>query len=153
MVALDEPTTNLDRANIESFAQALTRLINSLKTQSNFQLIIITHDEEFVRFIAKEGLCDYYWRVLKDDGYALLFTSRFIRLPLLLSLCVSLPPHSVSQAGLNGTRFECYSDRNNIFDPISLTFHSLCPICPNPMSISSAISLFCAGYLQNGRLC
>lgn len=78
MVALDEPTTNLDRANIESFAQALSRLVNSLRGQNNFQLIIITHDEEFVRHIATDGMSDYYWRVSKDESGQ----SRIERCPL-----------------------------------------------------------------------
>ncbi|RYH29595.1 hypothetical protein EON65_07970 [archaeon] len=45
MLALDEPTTNLDEANKVGLAQALTRLIVGRAKQQNFQLICITHDE------------------------------------------------------------------------------------------------------------
>jgi hypothetical protein len=45
ILALDEPTTNLDEANKAGLAQALTRLIIGRARQQNFQLICITHDE------------------------------------------------------------------------------------------------------------
>lgn len=35
--------------------------------QSNFQLIIITHDEEFVQLLGHHECADYYWRVHKDE--------------------------------------------------------------------------------------
>ncbi|EFA85515.1 DNA recombination/repair protein [Heterostelium album PN500] len=66
ILALDEPTSNLDRANIESFATALLNIIEAKKTQSGFQLIIITHDEEFVQYLGRGNFADYYWRVTKD---------------------------------------------------------------------------------------
>lgn len=69
ILALDEPTTNLDRANIESLAESLSNIIKSRRTQSNFQLIVITHDEEFVQLLGKSEFCDYYWRVSRDDKY------------------------------------------------------------------------------------
>ena len=47
MIALDEPTTNLDAENAEALAAALNRIIEYRKSQSNFQLIVITHDEKF----------------------------------------------------------------------------------------------------------
>ena len=49
ILTLDEPTTNLDRANIESLAQAINEIIKQRRQQSNFQLVVITHDEEFVQ--------------------------------------------------------------------------------------------------------
>lgn len=45
ILALDEPTTNLDTENIEGLATALLDIIESRKNSQNFQLIIITHDE------------------------------------------------------------------------------------------------------------
>jgi DNA repair exonuclease SbcCD ATPase subunit len=45
MLALDEPTTNLDEANRAGLAHALARIIKSRSAQHNFQLICITHDE------------------------------------------------------------------------------------------------------------
>ncbi|KAJ4462581.1 putative DNA repair protein RAD50 [Paratrimastix pyriformis] len=68
ILALDEPTANLDRANVESFATTIIRLITALKRhQDHFQLIVITHDEEFVQHLAQGKFCQYYWRVSKDD--------------------------------------------------------------------------------------
>ena len=45
ILALDEPTTNLDAANSASLAVALRQIMLSRREQENFQLIIITHDE------------------------------------------------------------------------------------------------------------
>jgi DNA repair protein RAD50 len=45
ILALDEPTTNLDDANKAGLAHALARIIVSRSKQQNFQLICITHDE------------------------------------------------------------------------------------------------------------
>lgn len=67
ILALDEPTTNLDRANIGGLAQALADLIESRRQQRNFQLIIITHDESFVRMLGRLRACDHFHRVTKDD--------------------------------------------------------------------------------------
>lgn len=67
ILALDEPTTNLDRANIGGLAQALADLIESRRQQRNFQLIIITHDESFVRMLGRLRACDHFHRVSKDD--------------------------------------------------------------------------------------
>ncbi len=49
LIALDEPTTNLDVDNIRSLAVALHGIIKARQAQANFQLIVITHDEEFLR--------------------------------------------------------------------------------------------------------
>ena len=45
ILALDEPTTNLDAANAESLAGALRSVMDARREQQNFQLIVITHDE------------------------------------------------------------------------------------------------------------
>jgi DNA repair protein RAD50 len=68
VLALDEPTTNLDRENIESLAIALAEIIKMRQRQGNFQLIIITHDEEFVDLLGRHECADYYWRVAKDES-------------------------------------------------------------------------------------
>ena len=47
ILALDEPTTNLDELNKAGLAHALARIISSRARQHNFQLICITHDEVF----------------------------------------------------------------------------------------------------------
>jgi DNA repair protein RAD50 len=69
VLALDEPTTNLDRENIESLAKSLASLVRHRRAQSNFQLIIITHDEEFLRFMGCSDFCERYYRVCRDSSY------------------------------------------------------------------------------------
>lgn len=69
ILALDEPTTNLDRANVESFANALITIIEQRRHQANFQLIVITHDEEFVEKLGSDEHASHYWRVTKDAKY------------------------------------------------------------------------------------
>merc|ERR1712023_355431 len=72
ILALDEPTTNLDTANIESFALALNEIIKTRRQQANFQLIVITHDEEFVQMVGRSENCSSYFRVgkrLADDSH------------------------------------------------------------------------------------
>lgn len=67
ILALDEPTTNLDGPNAESLAAALLRIMESRKGQENFQLIIITHDERFAQLIGQRQLAEKYYRVSKDE--------------------------------------------------------------------------------------
>ena len=45
ILALDEPTTNLDHENSASLAEALRQVMDARAGQANFQLIVITHDE------------------------------------------------------------------------------------------------------------
>ena len=67
LIALDEPTTNLDRDNIRSLAESLHDIIRARQQQANFQLIVITHDEEFLKFMKCGDFCDDYYRVSRDD--------------------------------------------------------------------------------------
>ncbi|KAH6609208.1 dna repair rad50 [Trichoderma cornu-damae] len=67
LIALDEPTTNLDRDNIKSLAESLHRIIQTRQQQSNFQLIVITHDEEFLRHMRCSDFCDSFFRVKRDE--------------------------------------------------------------------------------------
>ena len=67
VLALDEPTTNLDSKNIEALAYALNQIITRRKRQENFQLILITHDEAFVEKLGQREHTDGYYRVFKDD--------------------------------------------------------------------------------------
>ncbi|KAI9222908.1 hypothetical protein BC828DRAFT_377262 [Blastocladiella britannica] len=68
VLALDEPTTNLDRANTEALAESLARILENRRSQVNFQLIVITHDEEFMRLLGRAEYADYYWNVSKDEN-------------------------------------------------------------------------------------
>ncbi|KAL6185682.1 hypothetical protein ACLB2K_041810 [Fragaria x ananassa] len=67
ILALDEPTTNLDGPNAESLAAALVRIMEDRKGQENFQLIVITHDERFAQLIGQRQHAEKYYRVTKDD--------------------------------------------------------------------------------------
>lgn len=65
VLALDEPTTNLDQLNIEALCDALNGIVNERENQSNFMLIVITHDETFINAL---GRVDNYYRVSRDDN-------------------------------------------------------------------------------------
>ena len=54
ILALDEPTTNLDAENKKGLAHALARIIADRSRQHNFQLVTITHDEDFVTLMRNE---------------------------------------------------------------------------------------------------
>ncbi|XP_017079232.1 DNA repair protein RAD50 [Drosophila eugracilis] len=64
VLALDEPTTNLDRVNITSLCDALNCIVEERQSQSNFMLIIITHDENFISSLGK---ITSYHRVFRND--------------------------------------------------------------------------------------
>lgn len=66
LIALDEPTTNLDNDNIRSLAKSLHDIIKTRQSQANFQLIVITHDEEFLKEMNCQDYCDNYYRVSRN---------------------------------------------------------------------------------------
>ena len=69
ILALDEPTTNLDDANAAALAESLRELVRDAEDRrTNLQLVVITHDEAFARRLAGDsGGCPFMWRVEKDD--------------------------------------------------------------------------------------
>ncbi|KAL3423447.1 DNA repair protein rad50 [Phlyctema vagabunda] len=67
IIALDEPTTNLDADNIRSLAESLHNIIKVRRQQQNFQLIVITHDEEFLKHMKCSEFADNYWRVGRNE--------------------------------------------------------------------------------------
>ncbi|CAK3759758.1 related to DNA repair RAD50, ABC-type ATPase SMC superfamily [Lecanosticta acicola] len=67
LIALDEPTTNLDSDNIRALAQSLSEIIRLRRAQSNFQIIVITHDEEFLKHMNGSDYVDDYYRVSRDQ--------------------------------------------------------------------------------------
>lgn len=69
-IALDEPTTNLDEGNLEGLADSLRKLTNH-KNFSRFQLIVITHDEKFLRYLCHDQDIRNYFDVCKDKEYLL----------------------------------------------------------------------------------
>lgn len=71
ILALDEPTTNLDRDNIMSLCDALSRIITAREKQKSFQLLIITHDEEFLQTLTRDQSVSHYFRVQRNaDGFS-----------------------------------------------------------------------------------
>jgi DNA repair protein RAD50 len=67
LIALDEPTTNLDQQNIKGLAESLSEIIKARRKQANFQLIVITHDEQFLREMNCADYTDVYWRVSRRE--------------------------------------------------------------------------------------
>ena len=74
VLALDEPTTNLDRASIQAFARAIISLI---RTNHNFQIIIITHDQQFLDCLGSDTGEIYYKIIKNDDGYSTIFEQTY----------------------------------------------------------------------------
>lgn len=67
ILALDEPTTNLDRRNIRQFA----RTLKELSYNNECQFIIITHDTEFVQDLCGAAGVQSFYRVTKNSkGYS-----------------------------------------------------------------------------------
>jgi len=66
ILCLDEPTTNLDEDHVRALAISLRNLIDVRKDDSNFQLVIITHDPTFVDLIGAD-FCDSFYKVSKDN--------------------------------------------------------------------------------------
>lgn len=68
VITLDEPTTNLDNANIRALAKAIVKL---RKMNQHLQIVIITHDEDFLQCLSADDYVDQYYRVYKnDEGYS-----------------------------------------------------------------------------------
>lgn len=74
-IALDEPTVNLDYNNKRGLAIALAQIIASRSQQRNFQLVLITHDEDFVAMMKTEfssqpgfPMPEKYFQVRREEG-------------------------------------------------------------------------------------
>jgi len=75
VMALDEPTTNLDYENKNGLAIALAQIIANRASQSNFQLVVITHDEDFVAMLKNElsatagtSMPERYFHVSREEA-------------------------------------------------------------------------------------
>lgn len=66
ILALDEPTTNLDKENIDSLCETLATMIQNRRVEKNFQLLIITHDEDFIRKLSQLESIDSCLRVKRN---------------------------------------------------------------------------------------
>lgn len=78
LIVLDEPTTNLDRENVEALAKSLDHIIHVRRKQKNFQLIVITHDEHFLACMKPNEFCDYFFRLERDERQL----SRIAKVPI-----------------------------------------------------------------------
>lgn len=74
-IALDEPTVNLDYNNKKGLAIALAQIVAARALQRNFQLILITHDEDFVVMMKTElatqsgfPMPEKYFQVRREEG-------------------------------------------------------------------------------------
>lgn len=63
ILALDEPTTNLDQTNIDSLCAALTRIVEEREKTGNFMLLVITHDISFVTAMER---AEHYFKLSRD---------------------------------------------------------------------------------------
>jgi DNA repair protein RAD50 len=69
ILTLDEPTTNLDSKNIGALASAISTIAQ--EQRGKMQLIIITHDEEFLKHLNEEN-SEYYYKVEKREGLSII---------------------------------------------------------------------------------
>ncbi|CAA9989270.1 DNA repair protein RAD50, putative [Plasmodium knowlesi strain H] len=71
ILALDEPTTNLDKSNSKNLAALIANIVDLRKESSAFQLILITHDTHFVDVLSQYGLTNCFYKVRKNrQGYS-----------------------------------------------------------------------------------
>ncbi|XP_050682085.1 DNA repair protein RAD50 [Leptidea sinapis] len=67
ILALDEPTTNLDQENIQSLCSALGEIVQERMKQKNFMFIIITHDREFIESLGNVDKVTHYYEVSRNE--------------------------------------------------------------------------------------
>lgn len=67
VLALDEPSANLDDSNAAALAEALRGIMENRRGQENFQLITITHDYSFARALGQNRHTDFFWRISKGS--------------------------------------------------------------------------------------
>ena len=62
-------------------AQGLANILAHRRHQAGFQLLVITHDEEFVQMLGKSDYADHFYEVTKDDsGYSTLTRKEILEL-------------------------------------------------------------------------
>ncbi|CAH2048564.1 unnamed protein product, partial [Iphiclides podalirius] len=67
ILALDEPTTNLDQENVKSLCSALGEIVQERMVQKNFMFIIITHDKEFIESLGNIDKVSHYYEVSRNE--------------------------------------------------------------------------------------
>jgi DNA repair protein RAD50 len=76
ILALDEPTTNLDREHIENLAIQICKIID-MSQGRYLQMIIISHDLEFIKCLEK--YTDHFYEVSRDKDRYSIITKKDIR--------------------------------------------------------------------------
>lgn len=64
ILTLDEPTTNLDREHIENLAESISAIIQ-MEQNSRLQLIIISHDMEFIGLLKKHT--NFFYEISRNQ--------------------------------------------------------------------------------------
>lgn len=64
ILALDEPTTNLDSNNVQALCLALGQIIEEREKSGRFMLVIITHDEHFITAMER---VERYYKLTRDS--------------------------------------------------------------------------------------
>ena len=54
--------------NSGALAEALSELVAAHRHSKAFQLVVITHDTDFVEMLARHNVCEFYSRVVKVNG-------------------------------------------------------------------------------------
>lgn len=74
-LVLDEPTVNLDESNMKGLAVALAQIIQARSIQSNFQLVLISHEEHLLSMIKDElstqtgfSMPEKYFQVRREEA-------------------------------------------------------------------------------------
>ena len=75
-----------------SYRSCIVSLISERQHQQNFQLIVITHDEDFLTRLSQSDALEQYWRVSRDEH---LVRARPDRTLFLDPLTFCLPQHSI----------------------------------------------------------
>lgn len=79
ILALDEPTTNLDEENVRSLCSALGEIVQERMAQKNFMFIIITHDREFIESLGNIDKVSHFYEVSRnDDGKSRIKRVKFV---------------------------------------------------------------------------
>ncbi|XP_047503353.1 DNA repair protein RAD50 [Pieris napi] len=67
VLALDEPTTNLDSENVQSLCSALGEIVQERMKQKNFMFIIITHDRQFIESLGNIDKVTHFYEVSRNE--------------------------------------------------------------------------------------
>ncbi len=58
-----------------SHSTSLDRIIKSRSKQKNFQLVVITHDEDFIDLLGRAGFVDDFFKIKKNPEFVFPLTT------------------------------------------------------------------------------